>query len=54
MIHLAESDQAIARCFAVMRQLRPHLTESDFVSTVRRQEGSGYRLAYLEDTLIEA
>ena len=47
-IRLAESDDEIARCFPVMRQLRPHLAEHEFVPTVRRQQLGGYRLAYLE------
>ena len=32
-----------------MMQLRPHLAEETFVSQVRRQEKSGYRLALLQD-----
>jgi GNAT superfamily N-acetyltransferase len=48
-IQLAESDEEIRRCFRVMQQLRTHLTEADFVPTVRRQISSGYHLAYLEE-----
>lgn len=48
-IRIAESDAAIARCFAVMQQLRSHLAEAEFVPTVRRQQLGGYRLAYVED-----
>jgi len=48
VIQFAESDEAIARCFAVIKQLRPHLEESEFVPTVRRQQREGYRLLYLE------
>lgn len=46
-IRLAESEAAIRRCYPVMAQLRPHLEEEEFVARVRRQEASGYRLAYL-------
>jgi hypothetical protein len=46
-IHLAESDQEIAACFPVMRELRAHLVEAEFVAMVRRQQSGGYRLAYL-------
>ena len=46
-IRIAETDQEIASCFPVMNELRPHLEESDFVSTVRGMEDEGYRLAYL-------
>jgi GNAT superfamily N-acetyltransferase len=48
-IHLAESDQEIAACFPVMRELRAHLVEADFVAMVRRQQSGGYRLAYLRE-----
>jgi GNAT superfamily N-acetyltransferase len=47
-IALAGSGDAIARCFAVMVQLRPHLIESEFASRVQRQQAGGYLLAYLE------
>jgi GNAT superfamily N-acetyltransferase len=47
-IRLAKTDAEIAACHAVMRELRPHVAEGDFVARVRRQERSGYRLAYLE------
>lgn len=48
-VRLATSDDGIARCFPVMRELRPHLTEAEFVPTVRRQQADGYALAYLEE-----
>src|ERR1700736_3170474 len=47
-IQLAETDEAIASCFPVMHQLRPHLRESDFVARVRLQQREGYCLAYAE------
>jgi GNAT superfamily N-acetyltransferase len=46
---LATSDADIARCFAVMQQLRPHLVESEFVGVIRHQETTGFLLALLED-----
>ncbi|MFZ5863920.1 MAG: GNAT family N-acetyltransferase [Nitrospirota bacterium] len=46
-IRLAKSDEEIAACLPVMRELRPHVTERDFVSRVRRQAPSGYSLAYI-------
>jgi GNAT superfamily N-acetyltransferase len=49
-IALATTDTDIARCFPVMHQLRPHLLESEFVSRVRRMQGEGFHLAFLEDT----
>ena len=46
-IGLAQSDEEIASCLAVMRELRPHLTETEFVARVRRQQNGGYTLARL-------
>lgn len=48
-IRLANSDSEIASCYPVMRELRPHIRKSDFVSRVRSQEKSGYRLAFVVD-----
>ena len=48
-IALAETEADIARCYPVMAELRPHLVEQDFVARVRRQQQTGYLLAYLED-----
>jgi GNAT superfamily N-acetyltransferase len=47
---LAADRDAIARCFPVMVQLRPHLTGADaFVEQVMRQMTErDYKLAYLE------
>ena len=47
-ISLATTDAAIAGCFPVMAQLRPHLVESDFVARVRRMQAAGFHLAALE------
>ena len=48
-IAFATTDAEIAACFPVMRQLRPHLDEGDFVPRVRRMEAQGFRLAYARD-----
>ena len=41
----AESDEAVARCFPVMRVLRPDLpSAADFTAYVGRQAPLGYRL----------
>jgi len=45
----AQTDSEIARCFAVMAQLRPHLVAPEFVRQVRRLQGQGFHLAALED-----
>lgn len=48
-IHLAESAEAIARCFPVMQELRPHLDADGFALRVERQSQSGYEIGFLED-----
>jgi GNAT superfamily N-acetyltransferase len=45
---LAETDAQIAACFSTFVELRPHLTPETFLARVRRQQQSGYRLAYLQ------
>lgn len=48
-VTLAESREQVARCFEAMRELRTHLTDVDaFVEQVLRQQGQGYRLAFVE------
>ena len=48
-IALAESEADIARCYPVMVELRPHLSASEFATRVRKQQATGFHLAYLED-----
>ena len=48
-IAFARSDAEIAACYAVMRQLRPHIPEAEFVERVRRAEQSGYHLVCLSE-----
>ena len=48
-IFLAKTRDDILRCFPVMVELRPHLTEKEFVTRVRRQQQQGYQLAFLTD-----
>ncbi|HLI12155.1 MAG TPA: GNAT family N-acetyltransferase [Alphaproteobacteria bacterium] len=44
----AETPAAIAACFPVMHELRPHLPgEAEFVAQVERQRSEGYRLLAL-------
>jgi GNAT superfamily N-acetyltransferase len=47
---IADSDDEIANCFAVISELRTHLEESSFVDMVRGMQDDGYRLAYVEDS----
>ena len=48
-IREAEKREEIARCFDVIRELRPHLEPASFVGQVLRQQAQGYRLAFLEE-----
>ncbi len=47
-IQHAETDAQIQKCFPALKVLRPHLEESSFLGTLRRQQTQGYRLLYLE------
>ena len=48
-INIATTDTEIAACYSVMRELRPHIEEERFLSRVRSQENTGYRLVYVQD-----
>jgi GNAT superfamily N-acetyltransferase len=49
-IRLAGTDAEIASTFRVMRQLRTHLSEGDYVALVRKmQQEAGYLLAFLKE-----
>jgi ribosomal protein S18 acetylase RimI-like enzyme len=55
MLRHAASAAEIARCYALMRELRPHLrSEAEFVERVQRQQGVGYRLltAGIDDRIV--
>ena len=55
-VRVAQSDADIARCFGVMRQLRPQLKdEADFIARCRRQMAeAGWMLIYVEDAGVVA
>ena len=46
-IQVAESEDAVRGCYAVMRELRTPLREDEFFRQVREQQAAGYRLAYI-------
>jgi GNAT superfamily N-acetyltransferase len=46
---LASSDAQIAACWPVMAQLRPHVTEAEWLPRVRKQMAGGYQLALALD-----
>ena len=49
-IEHAQSDEQIAATFQVMRQLRSHLVEEEYVPQIRALMASdGFRLAFLAD-----
>jgi GNAT superfamily N-acetyltransferase len=47
-IHIATTDTEIAACYPVMRELRPHLEEAEFLSRIRGLEKAGYRLVFVQ------
>lgn len=49
-IRIATTDVEIADCFPVMRELRPHIAENQFLSRIRNQIDLGYRLAFVQVT----
>ena len=49
-IRIAITDAEIAACYPVMRELRPHIAEDQFLSRVRGQEDAGYRLAFVRES----
>lgn len=54
-IKFAETDDEIADCYQVMKELRPHLSPENFVAQVKRQmKNSNFQLVYLKDEEIKA
>jgi len=49
-LQFATTPEQIARCYPVMRELRPHVNGvEEFVTRVQRQQGEGFHLVFLED-----
>jgi GNAT superfamily N-acetyltransferase len=49
-IFLAKNDEQIRSCYAVMAELRPHVSSDEFLTRVRRQqEIAGYEIAAITD-----
>jgi GNAT superfamily N-acetyltransferase len=44
----ATTDNDISKCWEVMKALRPHLEESNFLNTIRDMQHEGYKLAFIE------
>lgn len=54
-IKIAETNEEIKDCYAVMSQLRPHLSIESFVAQVKRQiEDSNFQLVYLSENEVKA
>ncbi len=49
MIRELVSDEDIRRSYGVMRQLRPHLDENEYVARVHSMREGGYRVAVVEE-----
>ena len=48
MPQLATTDEEIERCFDAMSELRTHLKRTQFLTTIRKMETEGYKLAFIE------
>jgi GNAT superfamily N-acetyltransferase len=44
-----ETDEAIAACYDVMAELRPHVSRADFLPAVRAMRADGLRLACIRE-----
>jgi GNAT superfamily N-acetyltransferase len=51
-IEVAVSDEQIAACYPVMRELRPHIEARAFVQIVRAMQREGYCLAFATDRTV--
>ena len=55
MISIAGTDQEIWNCYAVMAELRPHISAEEFLPKVKRlMKTTNFQLAYLLDGEIKA
>ncbi|MBL7763303.1 MAG: GNAT family N-acetyltransferase [Chitinophagaceae bacterium] len=48
-IKIAHSDSDILKCFKVIKELRPHLGEENFLSLIKKMMAEGYELAFIEE-----
>lgn len=47
-IRIAKTDAELEACIPVLRELRPHIDGDQLLVRIRRQEQSGYRVAFME------
>lgn len=45
----ATTKEELAKCFEVMRELRPHHSLESFLTAMKQMQKEGYRLLYLQD-----
>ena len=45
MVEHVETDEAIASCYEVMAELRPHVSRAEFLPVIRAMQAGGLRLA---------
>ena len=48
-VQIAKTDNDIYKCWKVIKQLRPHLQQEQFVSTIREMISEGYILGFIEE-----
>lgn len=53
-IFIANEDNEIQDCYAVMSELRPHIRADEFLARVRQQQSGGYQLACIVDQEVKA
>lgn len=49
MVEHVETDDAIASCYDVMAELRPHVSREEFLPVVRAMQNDGLRLACIRE-----
>lgn len=47
----AYDEDAVRQCWCAFKELRPHLTEAEFLRRWRRQSEEGYRIVYLKSDI---
>lgn len=48
-IKICASENDIQKCWLVLKELRPHLDEYEFVPMVKEMMSEGYQLAFIEE-----
>ena len=48
-IKLCTSAEDILKCWTVLLELRPHLLQPTFLTTIQQMQQEGYELAFIEE-----